>query len=662
MITIIGVIYVLLFIAGFLVMRAGVLLYAMIISPLIALDVFFKMWNTGTGDEIENLAKGVRNVTSKVLGDFYDALLKGPLIIFFIFLIGVFAEAILSKGIQDTLTQSLGQMKDVQKNGNVFTDNLFVFFKFAIFLTLCQILFNKINEFSFGKDQGKFIRRWAGRGANFAFGRGAGVLGFAGRNVVGRGLNRSGLVNTFAKWNQNATKNVNDRSRGFVNRQLNRGVQLGTNIGQRIGGGLMGASYDARNLTLPDTQIVKDFKTAVDFDSRDLGAPVTTGFRGVDEARKKAREDAEEKNVAITAGNLKISEKQVLDALNDSTVTTKIGDVDTKFSDMIKYLKGFDEKTAEQQKAFMEGGGNIGGRAFTADQAKKLFDKNNPGSIDDVLTKAKKSEEERMTKDAKKKYEKSRELQMALKESRTLGDTLNIADRLTSATMSTMERDAFIRAREKAGAKAKEDGKENAQRFFVITNEKRDLEAALSEVNKALKLGDVLTTPQKDDLKKLKDKIETNISTLGLPAGKVEDSDKEKIIKTFKENKDLQSDVIKIRSSVSDTLTNIFAKGESTKAFYDTIKAEKNSLDDELKALELTKPNIKGKSPDRAKATMRAYATNMREVRERKESLEDILKNGFKNAMDIGEKAQKAETAIKENFEPKKVEAKEEKK
>jgi len=201
MITMIGIIYILFFMCGLLLTRALVLLLSMILSPLIAADLFFKM--VDKDDKLQAIAKGVRNITDKIRGDFYDSLLKGPLLIFFVFMIGVLAESILSQGIMSRMKGELGNMTDVKLAGDLFIQSVLVFFKFVLFFFLTQLLFNMLNNIKIGGANNSGSRL-GNAGLKFMAG-GTRVAAAIGRNTIGRGTKALGVPQRFANWNKNAT-------------------------------------------------------------------------------------------------------------------------------------------------------------------------------------------------------------------------------------------------------------------------------------------------------------------------------------------------------------------------------------------------------------------------------------------------------------------------
>jgi hypothetical protein len=149
--------------AGFMLMRARVLLYAMLLSPFLAVDLFFSISFFKSSEKANDFAVQIRNITNTFRGDFYDALVKGPVMLFFLFLIGVFASAIFN-GNMATEIQKVASSSDGLKGMSPYTiASVYFLFKFAIFFALWKFTFDKIKE---AKPFGENGKRLSGFGSS----------------------------------------------------------------------------------------------------------------------------------------------------------------------------------------------------------------------------------------------------------------------------------------------------------------------------------------------------------------------------------------------------------------------------------------------------------------------------------------------------------------
>jgi hypothetical protein len=185
----IGIIYIFLFMTGLLFYRAVSFVFAMILAPLITLSVFFSYFGKSS-IRMQDFALEINGKIGKYKGDFYEALVKGPLLIFFIYLVGVFAEAIFTKGVVETLSTSLRRMPDVTNSSGAFVGSIGVFFKFVFFLILAQRVLKMINEIDF-KGTGR-LSSWGSKFANYTLGR-----GINGVSRIGGGIGRATAKRAF---------------------------------------------------------------------------------------------------------------------------------------------------------------------------------------------------------------------------------------------------------------------------------------------------------------------------------------------------------------------------------------------------------------------------------------------------------------------------------
>lgn len=308
-ITYLGLIYIFLFIAGLLVARAITFLFAMILAPLIAVDIFFSFFSKAS-PQMNALVARIRGFTTKIKGNFYEGLVKGPILIFFIFLIGIFAESILSQGVIDTVSGSLNKLPDVKNMNSAFTDSIFVFFKFGLFLFLCMELFRRIEDIKF--EGSGMVSRIGTKLGSFGLGRTLGglsrVTSFAGRRVLGQGLAAGNLGKSLGNGFETLRKSNNPL--------LSSVGRTGLSTLDKLKGG----NYDARNTkTASVLGNLINKASGVDL-SKSVGTAITQGF----EARNKAKADEAQKKlndeIKTAQDHVSLTKEQETDAQDNTKV------------------------------------------------------------------------------------------------------------------------------------------------------------------------------------------------------------------------------------------------------------------------------------------------------------------------------------------------------
>ncbi len=356
----IGLIYILLFMSGVLIARAVNFLLAMILAPLIAVDIFFGTVGKNAGQGALNLAEKVRGLTKNIKNNFKEALVKGPLLIFIVFLIGVFADSIVGSGIMNEITRSTSNLPEMKNLDNTFTVSIFVFFKFAIFFALCRLLFKNLEELSSFGGTG-MINKWGSQVANFALGRGLAGVGVLGRNTIGRAAasNNNVLGNSLARLNNGFTKMKS--SENFIVRRVG-------NFGQKATTAVRTGNYDGRSGLTKLGKNVLDAAGAKDaVKNLNFGKSVEGGFEKrlgarVEKAAGRIKEDMEnagkgmmitkemykeaEKKTEVTFGGHKIQMDKLEGVLSDKSLSGAslglTGDKLTKFDDALKKYRDND--------------------------------------------------------------------------------------------------------------------------------------------------------------------------------------------------------------------------------------------------------------------------------------------------------------------------------
>jgi len=317
----IGLIYIVFFLAGLLVLRAAAFLFAMLLAALLAADVFFSIFSIDNKDFMD----GIKGATDKIKDDFYEALIKGPVLFLFLFLVGVLSNAIFNQSLQAEITNIASGSKEFQVFGKAFEGSLTIFLKFAMFFALTKVLFDKLGVMKFG-DNSK-LAKGSKAFSNFLMkntvGRGAGALGWAGRNTIGR---------AFGSYADRRIQTFKDRDESLKKRAANANNGVSRFAWQRLGdlnkyrqgraenfkkGALASGGYNtnaglaaaAKRATGAEVDFGKGFDNAADKEGR-------TGYEKGDAARK-ARKEGRENDITENRDFTREEQKKVDDTVVD---------------------------------------------------------------------------------------------------------------------------------------------------------------------------------------------------------------------------------------------------------------------------------------------------------------------------------------------------------
>lgn len=621
MVVFVGLIYILLYMAGILIVRAGYLLYAMIISPLIAADLFFNMVGKDS-DTWQPLANLSRKVTNKMKGDFYDSLVKGPLLIFSIFLIGVFAESILSQGVMDTLSSSISGMKDVQQIDSSFTKSIFIFFKFGVFLALSQIIFNTINNINLGGSQ---LRRLGGKFANFAVGRGLGGIsrlgGGIGRVAANRAFTNNGVGNRLQTRFSNI---VNDTNRSDLIRGL--AARGNTFLENR-----KTSSYDARNLK-PLGKLGGLISSATETATGakiNFGTAETRGFEKIAEDKAVEAKKRREGLYEAAALGAKPTQEELDKIKNQEYGKLSAGGGLTakELAEAIEQSKKTNVDLSNPATVIQVGNKNISGADL------KIFQKGDNGISDAELTlaKANKDIEEKTVKaeaEAKKKYISKMKAQEAVGEApKYLSEIVDrtVTDKLTGrSTQSDI--------REKAKIDVAAEIKEKFEKDLAKSSVFRDLTKDLGSDYR--NLFDVLDRDLLDknspEYKAAEEKLkETQSLLLEVTPEGMTDKEKIELYKKYSSDPEKQKKLVENKKQIAETITNLLNKTK-----IDTFKDQIFDLNEESKGKAKTK--IEKKAIDKKKRKIESYVKTLERISssvekspEEVEKLEEKIKDAF---------------------------------
>lgn len=238
----VGLIYLLIYILSMLLMRAAAFVFAMILAAFLAADLFFKV--TGIENEEGGLGPTVRSVSGHIKDDFFDALVKGPVLFFFLFLLGVLANAIFTQGVAAEISKMTTESREFQMLGGAFASSITVFLKFAVFFALASFAFNKLNSLKlFGQGGGKRFGKYSSIMANKLFRPISAAPGFIGRNLIGRTLaNPNNYLG--GKWYQPLVK-----ATGNLAAYQGRGSWMVRPLGRTLGRGLLKPINSSYELT-----------------------------------------------------------------------------------------------------------------------------------------------------------------------------------------------------------------------------------------------------------------------------------------------------------------------------------------------------------------------------------------------------------------------------
>lgn len=316
------VIYIFLYLGVLFLIRAASFIGAMIFSPIMVAELFFSSKYGGVNKDI--LGK-VKELSGMVKNEFFIGLLKGPAIIFLLYLAGVFANSIFSQGLTNSINSAFATIPNSTSSFSApFASNASVFFKFLTFAILVQVFFKIVKQIDeiVGSNSSS---KWASSASNYLFGRGTAGVGFAGRglarkafsdNGVGTALrNRFNNALTLEKPDGSATlagrllaNSKDEKNRSALGRGINSLLLTGLQTGAKTGlGGLGKAQAGSYN---PSTIIAKAAEKVlgqkVDF-GKSKG-----GYEEYDKAADKRVKDDFDKYVAAAKSGITVTEDEVM--------------------------------------------------------------------------------------------------------------------------------------------------------------------------------------------------------------------------------------------------------------------------------------------------------------------------------------------------------------
>jgi len=569
LITMTGVIYLLLFMTGLLLARALSFLFAMILSPLLAADIFFTMI-AKTNPLVDDIKDGIKGITDKIKGDFYDALIKGPLLIFFVFIIGLFAESIMGAGLMNTMNDTFKSSNPSNVPG-IIGQNLFVFFKFALFFMLAKKALEVLQSVKLGNTSGKMMNKWG----NAFLGRSLGGLSrlgaLAGQNTIARGVRASGLSNRFADWNVRASNWLGDDKTGFVGRLAAKRLQSLSKGGISLTKKIQEGTFDAGNLKSIN-KLGKAVEGATGLKIADqFGKPYEKGLSARESAAADARKKAQKEDEDFISENIKAKEEDILKkVVNFDGVNMTLA----KMSDVLKEV-GTNKSTYE---AAASGTSNvtISGQSFTPSQIKKLLD-------DDKLTGSQafyndeyaKSEKDAVKK-AKDEFAKQRERSKALgTNNKKLTDYITPTNRAANKEIQSGAQAEVFR---KGADKTK--GKELAGKISLIKDTAKTSSTILNQINDLLLDPDVSAKIDPTQLQELLEaktklaKLELDASQFRIDASSSDQSAQKKAVENVSANGIIE-DIIKAQDKATNLINNTTF---SDKNFTTELKNAQNEL------------------------------------------------------------------------------------
>jgi hypothetical protein len=651
MVLYIGIIYVFLYLAGMLFSRAIIFLLAMILAPLIAVDLYFSYFGKYSS-KMKDFADKVRSKTEKIRGDFYEGLIKGPLLIFFIFLIGVLSESIFTQGAMTNLTSTLTRMNDVKNVDQSLINSISVFFKFAIFLLLSLQVFKYINSLTQGFTTSGMIGGWANSFANFAFGRGLGALGAVGRNTIGRAASstRNPFGNTIAGLNKTFSGLQSSnwaliRGIGNVGTRATRGISEGTydvrnsSTAKSFAGGIIKAT-EAQELT----KNVNLGKGAEGGYKARLGAKIDAATKNVNDIKKEAGE-----NVMVTADQISKASKSVNLDINGAKLS--LAEYDEILKDPSKMAAII--KPADLEK-------------FKIGFAQR---DSNPNILNEIEKARNTAEDKAKNEEIKKR---KGEVTKAAETGKITGT--NLAEDTGNRLVGSLN-DVRMGVRRQFVAesnKAKETTeKEKLGKFSIVSETKQNLETALAEVNSGIKFAEAnpelfsksrfaVDTPEYleaeirenslNELRILKDKLRQNITDLAIPSGNIKPEARMKVVDDFSKNNDLRNQIIKNKNDSSDILSSLFDKGGTNERFINEVKDLRTAAKQDFDVLDSKKSGLTRFTPDRKR---REIIRDWTAAEQKVKSYDRVLEKAYETAKKIGESATRTEEKIKASFEPK---------
>lgn len=503
----IGLIYLTFFIAALLVMRAIAFLFAMLLAALLAADIFFNTFKINNKDFLESIT----SITSKIKGDFYDALIKGPVLFLFLFLTGVLANAIFGQAIQSEVTAITQSSDEFKILGSAFGASIGILLKFAVFFALTNVMLNKLNVLSFGENSKlgagtKAISNWAMRQT---VGRGAGALGWSGRNTIGRGLGAvsQNWQTRLANRNADITKQINDEKTSTFRRALLRQQQSFNNARLGLAKGLsesrlVKGNYDSREGLAAAAK--RATGTDIDFGGKDKDGKYSTGGYEKEDERvlKDRKEKADERNKRVTDN---------LGDPSDSDLMETVGDLvgqSMKLKDMQKLVGSSesDRKLQTSMQSQYSSGAKVisyEGMQFTRSQYETIS-KDGFKMVNDTIGEYKKANVEEAKKIAKSKFEKT-SVEMKAK-----GFTRGISDYGFGANVKAYQKEVEDAQTTQDTAARKKTGQERAKavrKIDAISSTTVALKGDIKEVERLLELPEVKGTSLEGKLKNYKSQL-----------------------------------------------------------------------------------------------------------------------------------------------------------
>lgn len=666
MMTFIGIIYILLYMTGVLAIRAAYLVLAMIISPLIAFNLFFTLMKTS--EDERKLADQIGGKLDSIKNNFYDALIKGPLLIFAVFLIGVFAESILGQGVYTMMADNLSRMSDVRGvTDSSFTKSIFVLFKFAIFMALSYAIFKQINEFSVSKKSGTAARKYGAKLANFAFGRGISGLsrigGAVGRNTIGRSANNPNSVLGRISTTLNNKSEAWKGSEFFVKKGAAR-------LAGGISRSLQGGTYDLRNSRLANSGLASKIKSNIDEISGDKKVGLDFG-----KAASLGYKESLEKRVGDSKKNIQETIDSAGKNLQATAEQIRKANIDTKVKDADMSVSRFDELMSDpkfkKQLAENPAGIDLSKSGITAADLKILTGAVNKdpeilNKIDSSRTDVEKEIDKQVKKSKKEIQDKIKgEMSASIKPDATLMEKITrtgstygeLFEDVLTGNRSKIQESVADSFKKKAKEETSNEIKEKIKKFSVVAETKRDLDSELREVNAGITYLNSINGPlnQKEKiafdtaykrLSGIKVSLEKNIAGIDIKPGNPDAAERIRVVDSFSSNKALRDEILTNKVEASDLLTSIYDKSSLLSP---NISSLKKAAELELDTLNLSRPPA-GSSQNAIRAHVRAT----KDAKERFDFYDNLSKNAFKNALDISERANKIKERIEAQFEPKK--------
>lgn len=664
-------IYMAFWLIGFLVMRAAAFIFAMLVAALLAADIFFNTF-TGQGKDGKDyeFAASIKKFTDNIRDDFFEALVRGPILFLFLFLSGVLANAVINQALISEITNASSNGQIFKLMGNDTGTFISTFVKFATFFALTYVLFNKLKELKIGSG-GHWVGTGATKLANFAMrntvGRGVGAGSYMARRVVGQGL----AGGATGKWLGNKFTAMQESKSTF-------GRLVGNTIGQygnRSLNRIKASTFDPRaskRLQTLGSKISTATGANIDFGPAAEGDYKKVNQKALDDAKARREEyikDAQS-GVTLNSDESKQVEKDTKISFVGGRYTTaeleKIKkDVSTGTADskgMVEVDFGGGRKVSFNKKSITEFDTSKGENMSQVDAAILLSKK--------AVSEAKKEAEQKKKDEVKGRID----AQIARGEGPTfIKETLD--HRLTEAVMGR-DIDASLKKEYSttAATELEVEMKKNGKKYSILMDTKADLEDAYKQVDSAIKVlpddATISAMPDSTDVeraekervvnlkKTLKDKkeeIETVLDTTILSEvkrGATSDVQVAAVLK-FADDSDLHNQLSNLKGDVSEALISVYDRSRTASG--------KAAADTKFKALEAAKEKAeieleefnKGKAPRVGSRGYRPHLDRKEElrknVREATSQLESF-KTGLEKAQKLQKKAEEFADKLEKNF------------